>query len=181
MLRATDLRRLMLAGRHRVHPDGIGPRVLVLSNSRPGRARDRSMRARGSAPPELPSALGAAARLSPAKAVANLLDLADAREDRFGIRWPLRWKMAPEFDAIHHSRCPFMVDGGAVVGGSQSCAVVRGRLSSTPHGHPRTQAEWMEAMEAAGVLMFDSAEDTGCRGGLLARFRSVRGLNVERR
>src|SRR5258707_208979 len=87
---AEGFARLLLAGKGSgAFPAGIGPRVLVLSNSGgPGVLCTDRAAAEGLDLVALPAAMAARLRAAlPAEAsVANPLDLlADAREDRFGL------------------------------------------------------------------------------------------------
>jgi len=105
MVRATNLRRLMLAGKaFGAHPGGIGPRVLVLSNSGgPGVLCTDQTALEGLALPDLPAALATRLRalLPPEAAIANPLDLlADAREDRFADTLVAALEHGASFDAI---------------------------------------------------------------------------------
>jgi acyl-CoA synthetase (NDP forming) len=182
MVRVTSLRGLMLAGKAFAgHPGGIGPRVLLLSNSGgPGvLATDRCAR-EGLQLPELPPALAArlAAFLPSEAAVANPLDLlADAREDRFGQTLTAALEEHGEaFDAILMIHVvPFMVDGAAIVSRlAELCAGARLPILHSMMGTLEHKAQWMAQMEAAGVPMFDNVEDMAVAAGLLARYRSLR-------
>jgi len=181
MVRATNLRRLMLAGKaFGAHPDGIGRRVLVLSNSGgPGVLCTDQTALEGLQLPDLPAALATRLRASlpPEAAIANPLDLlADARDDRFADTLTAALEQGASFDAILMIHVvPFMVDGGAVV--SRLAALCRGAglpILHTMMGTLERKAEWMASMEAAGVPMFDSAEDMAEAAGLLARYRALR-------
>ena len=182
MVRAASLRELMLAGKaFAAHPDGIGPRVLVLSNSGgPGvLCTDRSA-LEGLQLPDLPAALDFRLRafLPPEAAVANPLDLlADAREDRFGDTLAAALEHGGEtFDAILMIHVvPFMVDGGVIVARlAELCRGARLPILHSMMGTLEHKAEWMGAMEAAGAPMFDNVEDMAVAAGLLARHRSLR-------
>src|SRR4029077_7299035 len=90
VLRVTTLRRLMLAGKgFAAFPQGIGKRILILSNSGgPGVLCTDQAAAEGLDLVALPERMAAALRASlPGEAaVANPLALlADAREDRFAL------------------------------------------------------------------------------------------------
>lgn len=182
MVRVSGLRELMLAGKaFAMYPDGIGPRVLVLSNSGgPGvLCADRSA-LEGLELPALPAALDSRLRvfLPPEAAVANPLDLlADAREDRFGDTLAAALEHGVSaFDAILMIHVvPFMVDGGAIV--ARLGELSRGTRLPILHSMMGTlehKAEWMDTMEAAGVPMFDNVEDMAAAAGLLARCRALR-------
>ena len=181
IVRATNLRRLMLAGKaFGAHPRGIGRRVLVLSNSGgPGVLCTDQTVLEGLELPDLPAPLVTRLRASlpPEAAVANPLDLlADARDDRFADTLTAALEHGGSFDAILMIHVvPFMVDGGAVV--NRIATLCRGAslpILHTMMGTLERKAEWMAAMEAAGVPMFDSAEDMAEAAGLLARYRALR-------
>ena len=73
---------------------------------------------------------------------------------------------------------PFMVDGGAVVARlAELCRGARMPILHSMMGTLEHKAEWMAAMEAAGVPMFDNVEDMAVAAGLLARYRAVRESN----
>jgi acyl-CoA synthetase (NDP forming) len=180
MVRATSLRRLMLAGKaFGAHPRGIGRRVLVLSNSGgPGVLCTDQSTLEGLELPALPAALRA--RLTgflPLEAsVANPLDLlADAREDRFGDTLAAALEHGGIFDAILIIHVvPFMVDGGAVVARlADLCRDARLPILHSMMGTLEHKGEWSAAMEAAGVPMFDDVEDMAQAAGLLARYRAL--------
>jgi acetyltransferase len=186
MVRANNLRELMLAGKaFAAHPRGIGPRVLVLSNSGgPGvLCTDRSA-LEGLQLPDLPAALASRLRgfLPPEAAVANPLDLlADAREDRFRDTLAAALEHGGgTFDAILMIHVvPFMVDGGAIV--ARLAELCRGAPLPILHSMMGTlehKAEWMAALEAAGVPMFDDVEDMAVAAGSLARYRVLRQKSV---
>ena len=179
MVRVTSLRALMLAGKaFALHSGGIGPRVLLLSNSGgPGvLATDRCAEA-GLALPAIPQPL--AERLHaiypPEAVVANPLDLlADAREDRFGATLETVLTMARDaYDAILMIHVvPFMVDAGAVI--ARLAQLSRGAGIPIMHSMMGTlehKWEWMLRMEQAGVPMFDNVEDMAEAAALLARYR----------
>jgi acetyltransferase len=171
----------MLAGKaFGAHPRGIGRRVLVLSNSGgPGVLCTDQTALEGLELPDLPAALTARlhASLPPEAAVANPLDLlADARDDRFADTLSAALEHRASFDAILMIHVvPFMVDGGAIVSRLAAlCCDARLPILHTMMGTLERRAEWMTAMEAAGVPMFDSAEDMAEAAGLLARYRALR-------
>jgi len=180
MVRVTSLRRLMLAGKaFGAHPGGIGRRVLVLSNSGgPGVLCTDQCALEGLEFPALPAALQTRLRsfLPPEASVANPLDLlADARDDRFGDTLAAALENAAAFDAILIIHIvPFMVDGGAVVArlaelsGGARLPILHAMMGTLEH-----KAQWMGAMEAAGVPMFDDVEDMAQAAGLLARYRAL--------
>ena len=181
MVRATSLRRLMLAGKaFGAHPGGIGQRVLVLSNSGgPGVLCTDQSALEGLELPALPAALETRLRgfLPPEAAVANPLDLlADARDDRFGDTLTAALEDGTSFDAILIVNVvPFMVDGGAVVTRlADLCRGARLPILHSMMGTLEHKAQWMAAMEGAGVPMFDNVEDMAEAAGLLARYRALR-------
>ena len=182
MVRVKSLRALMLAGKaFGLHPDGIGRRVLLLSNSGgPGvLAADRCAEL-GLELPQLPEPLAERLRAAyPAEAVvANPLDLlADAREDRFGDTLQAVLQLARDsFDAILMIHVvPFMVDADAVV--TRLAAIAKGAPLPILHAMMGTlegKQAWMARMEEAGVPMFDNVEDMAEAAALLARYRALR-------
>jgi acetyltransferase len=188
MAQVYSLRELLLAGKaFAAHPDGIGPRVLVLSNSGgPGVLCADRCALEGLSLPALPPALSERLRsLLPAEAaVANPLDLlADAREDRFADTFTSAVELAQHaFDAILMIHVvPFMVDGDAVVSRLvELCRQAPVPILHSMMGTLEHKAQWTALMEAAGVPMFDNAEDMAHAAGLLARHRVVHANNGER-
>jgi acyl-CoA synthetase (NDP forming) len=179
MVRVKSLRALMLAGKaFGLHAHGIGPRVLLLSNSGgPGvLATDRCAEL-GLQVPVLPQRLAEHLRslYPPEAVVANPLDLlADAREDRFGATLQAVLDLAQDsFDAILMIHVvPFMVDADAVV--ARLAALSRGAPLPILHAMMGTlegKQAWMTRMEEAGVPMFDNVEDMAEAAALLARYR----------
>jgi len=70
---------------------------------------------------------------------------------------------------------PFMVDGGAVVARlAELCQTAPLPVLHSMMGTLEHKAQWMAQMEAAGVPMFDNAEDMAHAAGMLARYRAVR-------
>jgi len=182
VVRVTSLRRMLLAGKAlAAHPDGIGRRVLLLSNSGgPGvLCTDRCVE-EGLELPVLPEALAQRLRAlyPPEAVVANPLDLlADAREDRFGDTLQAVLESAQgAYDAILMIHVvPFMVDAQAVVTRLAELA----RTAEIPLLHAMMgtlegKDAWMRQMEEAGVPMFDDVEDMAAAAGLLARLRARR-------
>ncbi|MCW5623968.1 MAG: CoA-binding protein [Burkholderiales bacterium] len=179
ILRVGSLRELRLAAKvFGFHPNGIGPRVLVLSNSGgPGVLAVDRVGLEGLEPVTLPAGLCDRLRAAlPAEAaVANPIDLlADARDDRFGF--VLRAVLDEWTDgldavlAIHV--VPFMVDAGPVV---QVLANL-GRQSSVPLLHSMMgtlehRGDWFATLARAGIPAFDDCEDMVAAAGLLARRR----------
>ena len=183
MVRVTSLRRLMLAGKaFSAYPQGIGSRVLLLSNSGgPGVLCTDQCALEGLTLPELPAAYAQRLRafLPPEAAVANPLDLlADAREERFGDTLSAALtEGAGAFDAILLVHVvPFMVDATPVVERlAQLCRAARLPILHSMMGTLEHKAEWAATMESAGVPFFDNVEDMAEAAGLLARYRSLRG------
>lgn len=181
VVRVTSLRELLLAGKAlAVHPDGIGRRVLLLSNSGgPGVLCADRCADEGLVLPVLPAALEARLRafFPPEAVAANPLDLlADAREDRFGDTLRAVIEDAGEaFDAILMIHVvPFMVDADPVIERLATLA----RESRRPMLHAMMgtlegRQDWMRRMEAAGVPLFDNVEDMASAAGLLARRREL--------
>jgi acetyltransferase len=182
LARVTSLRELMLAGKVlAAHPQGIGRRVLLLSNSGgPGVLCTDRCADEGLTLPALPAALEARLRafFPPEAVAANPLDLlADAREDRFGetLRAVLD-DAGGTFDAILMIHVvPFMVDANPVI--EQLGRVARDARLPIMHAMMGTldgRQAWMQQMAAAGVPLFDNVEDMAAAAGLLARQRELR-------
>ena len=182
IVRVSSLRGLMLAGKaFCAHPEGIGRRVLLLSNSGgPGVLATDQCVQDGLELPAIPSAVAARLRAlyPPEAVVANPLDLlADAREDRFGgTLEAILTGAADAFDAILMIHVvPFMVDAGPVV--ARLAELARGSSLPILHSMMGTlehKREWMMTMEQAGVPMFDNVEDMAVAAGMLARFPALR-------
>jgi len=181
MVRVKSLRRLLLAGKaFGCYPQGIGGRVLVLSNSGgPGvLAADQAMD-EGLSLPGLPAAMAGRLRATlPAEAsVANPIDLlADAREDRFAVALDAALESGDaDFDAILMIHIvPFMVDADPVV----AALAARGGKSAIPILHSMMgtldrREEWFARMEQAGVPVFGDTEEMCAAAGLLARHREL--------
>jgi acyl-CoA synthetase (NDP forming) len=182
VIRVDSLRRLLLAAKSLgAFPQGIGKRILLLSNSGgPGvLATDAAIRA-GLAMPELPGALAQILRreLPAEAAVANPLDLlADAREERFGLALTSALEHARgHYDAILMVHVvPFMVDATPVV--AQLTEIARGAglpMMHTMMGTLPGKAQWFATLEAAGVPAFDDAEEMAVSAGLAARYGELR-------
>lgn len=181
-VQATSLRRLLLAAKaFGAHPQGIGKRALILSNSGgPGViCTDRAAREGLDLPP-LPPAMAQAmhAELPPEASVANPIDLlADARENRFGLTLDLAIKHGPDtYDAILMIHVvPFMVDAGPVIDrlaadvGQSPLPVFHSMMGTLPG-----KAEWFAAMEAAGVPMFNDVEEMAEAAGMLAQYPDLK-------
>lgn len=178
MVRATSLRRLLLAARGFArYPRGIGRRVLVLSNSGgPGVLCTDQCASEGLDLPALPQAMHERLRaaLPPEAAVANPMDLlADAREDRFGLAFEAALaEGADAFDAVLMIHVvPFMVDPVPVVARLAELA----RAADKPLMHammgtlPGKDALFA-TMEEAGVPMFNDVEAMAETAGMLAAY-----------
>jgi acetyltransferase len=181
IVRVKSLRRLMLAGKaFGAFPQGIGRRVLLLSNSGgPGvLAADQAMD-EGLALPELPPAMADTLRglLPPEASVANPLDLlADAREDRFSATLAAALDAGRgHFDAILIIHViPFMVDGGAVVEALASlCKGAKLPILHSMMGTLKQKGEWFARMEGARVPVFNDSEEMCIAAGALARHREL--------
>ncbi len=182
VLRVTTLRQLRMAGKvFDSHPEGIGPRVLVLSNSGgPGVLTADQAVLEGLELPDLSPQLAARLRsaLPPEAAVANPLDLlADAREDRFEstLRAVLE-EMPGRIDALLMIHVvPFMVDAEPVVKALAELA----KYSPIPMMHCMMgtlehKAEWFMTLTKAGVPSFNDSEEMCVAAGMLARYRALR-------
>jgi acyl-CoA synthetase (NDP forming) len=174
LLRVSSMRELMLGakalGRY---PEGIGRRVLLLSNSGgPGViAADRAVDCGLQLVPLSEHLQQQLRALVPIEAtVANPLDLlADAREDRFGTTLEAALR-SNEFDAILMIHVvPFMVDADPVVEAiARIASGVRIPLMHSMMGTLGEKEAWFERLESAGVPAFDDAEDMCVAAGLLA-------------
>jgi len=182
MLRVESLRRLMLAAKgFGTYPEGIGRRVLVLSNSGgPGVLCTDRAAAEKLDLVRLPNAMTATlkAALPGEASVANPLDLlADAREDRFGLTLESALKDGDgAFDAILGIHVvPFMVEAGAVIARMASLAPsVPIPFLYSMMGTLPGKTEWFAAMEKAGVPIFNDAEAMAECAGLLARYPALK-------
>jgi acyl-CoA synthetase (NDP forming) len=182
ILRVDSLRRLLLAAKgFGAFPQGLGARVLILSNSGgPGvLCTDRAAR-EGLDIVALPAAMAASLRalLPPEASVANPLDLlADARDDRFAFTLEAAIRDgAGAFDAILGIHIvPFMVDASAIVArlAAMAPAVPVPFLHSMMGTLPDKDA-WFRTMEAAGVPVFNDIEAMAECAGLLARYPALR-------
>ncbi|SLN17482.1 CoA-binding protein [Oceanibacterium hippocampi] len=181
-IRARSLRHLLLAAKgFGFYPDGIGGRVLILSNSGgPGVIATDRAEAETLQLPALPAAMAAAlrARLPGEASVANPVDLlADAREDRFGEAFGLAQAHGPgTFDAVLGIHVvPFMVDADPVVArlvalaGQAKLPFFHAMMGTLPK-----KAEWFAALEAAGVPAFNDVEAMAEVAGLLARYPALK-------
>ena len=181
MLRVTSLRRLLLAAKgFGTFPEGIGRRVLVLSNSGgPGVLCTDRAAAEGLELVPLPAAMAARLRAAlPAEAaVANPLDLlADAREDRFGLTLEAAIGEGGAFDAILGIHVvPFMVEAGPVIQRlAQLAPQVPVPFFHSMMGTLPGKAAWFASIEAAGVPTFNDVEAMAECAGLLARYPALR-------
>ncbi len=181
IVRVKSLRRLLLAGKaFGAFPQGIGSRVLVLSNSGgPGvLAADQALD-EGLCLPNLPAAVADRLRaaLPPEATVANPIDLlADAREDRFAVALDAAIESGnAEFDAILMIHVvPFMVDADPVVAVlAGRCAKAGVAVMHSMMGTLDRRAEWFAQMEQAGVPVFNDTEEMCAAAGLLARHREL--------
>jgi acyl-CoA synthetase (NDP forming) len=182
MLRVSSFRRLLLAAKgFGAFPAGIGPRVLVLSNSGgPGVLCTDRAAAEGLDLAALPAAMAARLKAAlPAEAsVANPLDLlADAREDRFGLT--LESAIADgagAFDAILGIHVvPFMVEAGPVIARLAALAPrVPVPFLHSMMGTLPGKTEWFASLEQAGVPVFNDIEAMAECAGLLARYPALR-------
>jgi acyl-CoA synthetase (NDP forming) len=181
LVRVTSLRELLLAGKAlAAHPDGIGRRVLLLSNSGgPGVLCADRCADEGLALPALPAKLETRLRafFPPEAVAANPLDLlADAREDRFGeTLQAVIDEAGGAFDAILAIHVvPFMVDANPVVARLASLARdARLPMLHAMMGTLEGKQDWMRQMEQAGVPLFDNVEDMAAAAGLLAGHREA--------
>ncbi len=181
VLRVDSLRRLLLAAKgFGAFPQGLGRRVLILSNSGgPGVLCTDRATSEGLDLVPLPPPLAATLRagLPDEASVANPLDLlADAREDRFGLTLDAAIRNSAAFDVILGIHVvPFMVDADAIVTRLAELApsVPIPFLHSMMGTLPR-KADWFRRMEAAGVPMFNDVEAMAECAGLLARYPALR-------
>ena len=181
IVRVKSLRRLLLAGKaFGAFPQGIGKRVLLLSNSGgPGvLATDQAMD-EGLVLPDLPAKMAEKLRgFLPAEAsIANPLDLlADARADRFSATLAAALESGKgHFDAILMIHVvPFMVDADAIVEVLASlCKTATLPILHSMMGTLEHQGDWFARMEAAGVPTFKDAEAMCIAAGLLMRHREL--------
>jgi len=182
VLRVDSLRRLLLAAKgFGAFPQGLGRRVLLLSNSGgPGvLCTDRAAK-EGLEIVPLPAPMAATLRAAvPGEAsVANPLDLlADAREDRFGLTLDAALaEGAAAFDAILGIHVvPFMVDADPIIARIADRAVGAGLpMMHAMMGTLPKKAEWFARLEAAGVPAFNDVEAMAECAGLLARYPALR-------
>jgi acetyltransferase len=182
IVRVESLRRLLIAAKaFGRYPLGLGKRTLVLSNSGgPGvLCADRAVLEGLDVAPLTPALADVLRQQLPAEAsVANPLDLlADAREDRFGLAFDAAMThAAAAYDQILMIHVvPFMVDAAPVIDRLAELAVsARLPLMHTMMGTLPAKDAWFAAMEAAGVPMFNDAEEMAEAAGLLARYADCR-------
>ncbi len=182
MIRVNSLRRMMLAAKgFGFYPEGIGRRVLLLSNSGgPGVITTDRIADEGLEMPPLPGALSARLRadLPGEAAVANPVDLlADAREERFGATLDAALEAAAGvYDAILMIHVvPFMVEADPVIDALAARAASAGLpLFHSMMGTLPGKDGWFSRMEKAGVPMFNDVEEMAEAAGILARYPAVR-------
>ena len=182
VLRVPNLRQMRMAGKvFGSHPEGIGTRVLILSNSGgPGVLTADQAVLEGLELVELSPDLAGRLRqaLPPEAAVANPIDLlADAREDRFEatLRAILE-EMPGRIDALLMIHVvPFMVNAEPVVEALAALA----KFSPIPMMHSmmgtlERKAEWFMTLAKSGVPSFNDSEEMCVAAGMLARYRRLR-------
>lgn len=182
VIRVDSLRRLLIACKGLgAFPQGLGRRVLLLSNSGgPGVLTTDSAAREDLSLPELPRELADELRrmLPGEAAVANPLDLlADAREDRFGDTLTLALQQCKSvFDAILMLHVvPFMVDASPVVARLAEIAKNAGvPIMHSMMGTLPSKKDWFVSLEAAGVPAFDDAEEMAAAAGIAARYGRIR-------
>ncbi len=187
VVRVRSLRHMLLAAKgFGFHPQGIGKRVLLFSNSGgPGVITTDRIIDEGLEMPPLPNAYAAdlVELMPPEAAVANPIDmLADAREDRFGPAFESALRHGQEtFDAILMIHVvPFMVDAGPVI----DELARRAEDSPLPLFHSMMgtlthKQEWFAKMEAAGVAMFNDSEEMAETASILAKYPPLKAAAAE--
>jgi len=181
VVRVKSLRRLLLAGKaFGAFPQGIGGRILVLSNSGgPGVLAADQLLDEGLSLPDLPAPMAEKLRaaLPPEASVANPIDLlADAREDRFAAAIDAAIDSgAAAFDAILMIHIvPFMVEADPVVAAiARRCSGAGIPMLHSMMGTLDRRKEWFAQMEQAGVPVFSDTEEMCAAAGLLARHREL--------
>ncbi|MSP77600.1 MAG: hypothetical protein EXR12_15865 [Rhodospirillaceae bacterium] len=182
IVRVESLRRLLVAAKaFGRFPQGLGKRALILSNSGgPGVICADRATLEGLDLGALPKAMADTLRqqLPPEASVANPLDLlADAREDRFGLTLEAAMTHAVQaYDMVLMIHVvPFMVDATPVIGRlAELAAGARLPLMHSMMGTLPGKADWFATMEAAGVPVFNDAEEMAEAAGLLARYPALR-------
>ena len=178
VIRVKSLRHLLLAAKgFGFHPNGIGKRVLLFSNSGgPGVITTDRLIEEGLEMPPLPNAYAADLEtlMPPEAAVANPIDmLADAREDRFGPAFSSALRHgSDQFDAILMIHVvPFMVDAGPIIDELARLAkdaplpLMHSMMGTLEH-----KQDWFATMETAGVAMFNDAEEMAETASILAQY-----------
>lgn len=178
VVRVKSLRHLLLAAKgFAYHPQGIGKRILLFSNSGgPGVITTDRLIDDGLEMPLLPRAYASelSALLPPEAAIANPIDLlADAREDRFGPAFEAALDHCEGiFDAILMIHVvPFMVDATPVINELARLA----KTTTLPLFHSmmgtlEDKENWFATMETAGVPMFNDAEEMAETASILAQY-----------
>ena len=182
IVRVESLRRLLVAAKaFGRFPQGLGKRALILSNSGgPGVICADRATLEGLDLGALPKAMADTLRqqLPPEASVANPLDLlADAREDRFGLTLEAAMTHAVQaYDMVLMIHVvPFMVDATPIIGRlAELAAGARLPLMHSMMGTLPGKADWFATMEAAGVPVFNDAEEMAEAAGLLARYPALR-------
>ena len=182
IVRVESLRRLLVAAKaFGRFPQGLGKRALIISNSGgPGVICADRATLEGLDLGALPKAMADTLRqqLPPEASVANPLDLlADAREDRFGLTLEAAMTHAVQaYDMVLMIHVvPFMVDATPVIGRlAELAAGARLPLMHSMMGTLPGKADWFATMEAAGVPVFNDAEEMAEAAGLLARYPALR-------
>jgi len=178
VIRVKSLRHMLLAAKgFGFHPQGIGKRVLLFSNSGgPGVITTDRIIDEGLEMPPLPNAYAAdlEALMPPEAAIANPIDmLADAREDRFGPAFESALRHGGgQYDAILMIHVvPFMVDAGPIV--AELARLANGAPLPLLHSMMGTlehKQDWFAILEAAGVAMFNDAEEMAETASILAQY-----------
>ncbi|MBM3536759.1 MAG: hypothetical protein FJX55_02875 [Alphaproteobacteria bacterium] len=187
MIRVRSLRGMLLAAKgFGFFPQGMGRRVLILSNSGgPGVIASDCADRVGLDLVDLPPAMAGELRgnFPPEASVANPLDLlADAREDRFGFTLESAIRHGGgHFDAILGMHVvPFMVDPAPVIARLASLVPkVKVPFMHSMMGTLPGSAEWFATMEKAGVPMFRDVEEMGECAGLLAQYPPLKKIAAQ--
>ena len=178
VIRVKSLRHLLLAAKgFGFFPQGIGKRILLISNSGgPGViTTDRLIDSKLEMPPLPENYSVDLKKILPLEAaIANPIDmLADAREDRFEATFNSALKYCQnEYDAVLMIHVvPFMVDADPII-------KVMARLAEKASfsifhsmmGTLENKNKWFQNMEDSGVAMFDNSEDMAESAGILAQY-----------
>ncbi|MDG2312603.1 MAG: CoA-binding protein [Alphaproteobacteria bacterium] len=178
VIRVKSLRQLMLAAKgFGFFPQGIGKRILLLSNSGgPGViTTDRLIDSKLEMPP-LPEnySLDLKKYLPLEAAIANPVDmLADAREDRFEATFNSALKYCKNaYDAVLMIHVvPFMVDANPIIKVMSRLAEKTSfSIFHSMMGTLENKNEWFQTMEDSGVAMFENSEDMAESAGILAQY-----------